>query len=38
MMLLVALPVDLSQPGNSPIILLDRMPFYASSTMMIFPG
>ena len=37
-MLFVVLPGGLSQAGSSPIILLDRMPFYAPSTMTILPG
>ena len=38
MMLVVVLPVGLSQAGSLQIILLDRMPFYAPSTMTILPG
>ena len=37
-MLVVVFPAGLSQAGNSQIILLDRTPFYAPSTMTILPG
>ncbi len=37
-MLVVTLPFGLGQAGGSQIILLDRMPFYAPSTMTISPG
>ncbi len=38
MMLFVLLPVGLSQAGNSPILLLDRRPFYTPSVMTILSG
>ena len=38
MVLLGFLPLGLGQAGSSPIILLDRTPFYAPSTMTILPG
>ena len=37
-LLLVVLPVGLGQAGSSQIILLDRRPFYAPSSIMIGPG
>ncbi|MYC28232.1 MAG: hypothetical protein F4X63_09620 [Nitrospira sp. SB0662_bin_26] len=36
--LMLLLPASLSQAGSSPIILLDREPFYAPATMTILPG
>ena len=38
MMLVVVLPLGSGQAGGSQIILLDRTPFYAPSTMTILPG
>ena len=38
MMLVVVFPLGSGQAGGSQIILLDRTPFYAPSTMTIFPG
>ena len=38
MLFLIVLPVGLSQAGSLQIILLDRTPFYAPSTMTILPG
>ena len=38
MILVVVFPLDLGQAGSSPIILLDRTPYYAPSTMTILPG
>ena len=37
MMLVVVLPLGSGQAGGSQIILLDRTPFYAPSTMTILP-
>lgn len=36
--LIVILPIGLGQAGGSQIILLDRTPFYAPSTMTVLPG
>jgi plastocyanin len=36
--LILVLPAGLSQAGNTQIVLLDRMPFYAPSTVTILPG
>ena len=38
MMIVVVLPLGSGQAGGSQIILLDRTPFYAPSTMTILPG
>ncbi len=38
MVLVVVLPLGSGQAGGSQIILLDRTPFYAPSTMTILPG
>ena len=38
MLLVVLLPAALSQAEGSQIILLDRVPFYAPSTMTVLPG
>ena len=36
--LMLVLPAGLSQAGNTQIVLLDRMPFYAPSSVTILPG
>ena len=36
--LILVLPGGLSQAENTQIVLLDRMPFYAPSTVTILPG
>ena len=38
MVLVVILPLGSGQAGGSQIILLDRTPFYAPSTITILPG
>ncbi len=38
LILVLALPAGLSRAGSAPIVLLDRTPFYAPSTMTILPG